>query len=186
MTDQHLDADIIARAAAGSLSSAERVEALAHADICESCRADLTYVIGFERRGRRRRAAVITGVVLSLGLAVIVVRPAASPTVPSAGVRSGEEGIPIVTSYLPSNGADVVGDSVRFVWQDMGPDTHYRFSLSTATGAPVLDRAVSDTSLYVAVTPPVEAGEAYFWFVDALLADGGAARSSVWRFTIRE
>lgn len=183
MTEKHLHADLIARAAAGSLTGAERSAAFAHADACESCRGDLTYVIGFERRRRRRRVAAVTGVVLSLAVIVTIIPPTDVTSLWSTGVRSGEEGVPVVASYLPSNGGEVVGDSVQFVWQDMGPDTHYRLYLSTATGAPVLDRAVRDTSLYVAVTSPVEAGD-YFWFVDALLADGGAAKSSVWRFTI--
>ena len=52
--------------------------------------------------------------------------------------------------------------------------------------APVLDRPVRDTALYLALAPPLEAGTAYFWFVDGLLEEGGAARSSVWRFSILE
>lgn len=186
MTDQHLDPDIIARVATGGLTETERAAALAHADVCDSCRDDLTYVVGFERRRRRRRVAAISGAVLSIALAVTVFPRSDSSPMQPMEVRSGDEGIPLVASYLPTRGGEVTGDSIRFVWQDMGPDTHYRFSLSTATGAPVLDRAVRDTAVYVAVTSPLELGEAYLWYVDALLADGGAARSNVWGFRIRE
>ena len=65
------------------------------------------------------------------------------------------------------------------------PDSRFLW-LSTATGEPVLNRAVRDTSAYVEVAPPLMSGQAYFWFIDALMDDGGVARSSVWRFTIPE
>ncbi len=182
---EHLTSDTIARFASGRLEKAERTHALAHANVCATCRGDLTYVIGFERRRRRRRAAIIAGGFVSVAIAILLIPPETQRTVDSA-VRSGAEGIPLVASYAPSNGAEVDGDSLQFVWQDMGPDTHYRLWVSTATGAPLLDRAVPDTSVYIPMAPPLISGQAYFWFIDALLADGGVARSNVWRFTIPE
>ena len=183
--NEHLTSDTIAQLANGRLEGAERTAALAHADACEGCRGDLTYVVGFERRRRRRRAAIIAGGVLTVAIAIFVIPPSTQITGPSV-VRSGEEGVPTVASYLPANGAEVDGDSIRFVWQNMGPDTNYRLWVSTSTGEPLLNRAVRDTSAYLPVTPPLMSGQAYFWFIDALMGDGGVARSDVWRFTIPE
>jgi len=183
--NEHLTSATIARLASGRLEGAERDAALAHTDACEGCRGDLTYVVGFERRRRRRRAAILVGGVLTVVIAIFLIPPTRQITGPST-VRSGGEGVPTVASYLPANGAEVGRDSIAFVWQDMGPNTNYRLWLSTATGEPVLNRAVRDTSAYVEVTPPLMSGQAYFWFIDALMDDGGVARSSVWRFTIPE
>lgn len=187
MTDRHLEPEVVAAIASGASTGPERAEALAHAERCDACRADLAYVIGFERRRRRRRGALIGGALVSLTLAIAVLpRPGAAPVVPSTVRAGGEEGVPVVPTYLPANGSSVTGDSIGFVWGDVGPDTHYRLQISTSAGAPLLDRAVRDTSTYVAVLPPLQPGETYLWLVDAVLADGGSARSRVWRFAIRE
>ena len=186
MSDEHLHPDVIAQVATGQLRGSERAQALAHVDACAACRDDLTYVVKFERRRRHRRLSVIAGVAGILVLAIIVVPRTAPPPLGPSDERTGAEGILRVDSYAPSNGTEIQGDSILFAWQNMGPNTLYRFGVSTATGAPVLDRALRDTTMYLVVAPTLERGEAYFWFIDAVMADGSAARSNVWRFTVPE
>ena len=202
MTEVHLPPEVISRVATGRLRNAERGHALSHLDECATCRDDATYLAGFRRKQLQRRLAMIGGTAVA-ALLVVAVCPVgiqgpgdgaaasmapmgSAPPPPVSAVREGGEGVPHIASYAPDNGATVEGDSVLFVWQDMGPDTHYRLRVSSMSGAPVLDRPVRDTALYLALAPPLEAGTAYFWFVDGLLEEGGAARSSVWRFSILE
>ena len=186
MTDQHLDPQRISALAGGRLNGAARDQAVAHIETCRACRDDLTYVVGFERRARRKRTAVVVAGLASVALVVsIAPRDAVAPR-PDTLRAIGEEGIPLVASFEPENGAELTGDSARFVWQDVETGAHYRLHVSAADGAPLLERAVRDTVLYLPLASPLEAGQSYFWFVDALLDDGGAARSNVWRFTVRE
>lgn len=186
MTDPHLDPQGISALASGRLSGAARDQAVAHIETCRACRDDLTYVVGFERRARRKRTAVLVAGLASVALVVsIVPRDGLAP--PSDTLRAvSEEGIPLIASFEPENGAELTGDSARFVWQNVGTGTHYRLHVSAADGTPLLERAVRDTVLYLPLASPLKAGQSYFWFVDALLDDGGAARSNVWRFTVRE
>lgn len=183
MNDLHLDPEGISGLASGRLAGSERAAALAHVEACASCRADLTYLVGFERRRRRRRAAVILSGVAAA--AVVVVLLPRGEMMPVDALRAGEEGVPLVASHQPGQGAVLAADSARFVWGHMGAGTSYRFHISTVEGVPVLETAVRDTALYVDLGSRFGPGQ-YFWFVDALLSDGGAARSNVWSFTIRE
>jgi len=184
MSDQHIGPEVIAQIAAGTLRGPDREAAIGHAERCESCRSDLAYVVRFERRRHRRRMAVIAGGIglAALAVTLIPIGPTARPD-PSR-VRGTDEGIPNVESYVPANGSVVEGDSVRFAWQDVGPGTQYTLLLSTASGAPVLERAVRDTMLYVATSPLLERGATYLWLVDALKSDGSAATSAVWSFRL--
>jgi len=186
MSEQHLEPEVVARLASGALRGLERAAALAHAEACDSCRADLSYVIRFERHRRRRRQALVLAGGLGVAALAVTLMPAA-PIVEGGPrvVRGGEEGIPNVVSYLPLDGSMVAGDSILFAWQDMGAGTHYTFLLSTAEGSPILERAVRDSTLYLARTDLLEPGGDYLWLVDALLADGSAATSAVWRFSAR-
>ena len=184
MTDPHLSSDRISALAAGTLAKDEHRQALAHVEECPVCRADLTFVVGFERRRRRRRTAA-----LAVGLAAVLAGVALLPTGSVAPTpdtfRSNDEGIPIVASHAPGDGAAVSG-RVGFVWQHMGEGASYRFHVSGHDGAPILERALQDTVVYLDLAAELAADRTYFWFVDALLADGGAARSNVWSFTTRE
>lgn len=186
MTDSHLSPEVISGMATGRIDSEGRARAVSHMDSCATCRDDVAYLTAFRRRQRRRRASGIGGAAVA-ALALVTLFSTTDPTpVAISAVRDGDEGVPLVASYAPANGATLEGDSTLFAWEHMGPNAHYRLHVSTETGAPVLERAARDTALYVPLAAPLEAGSAYFWFVDALLEDGGTARSNVWRFRLLE
>ncbi len=185
MTEKHLGPEVIAQVASGALAGTYRAAALAHVEGCDACRADLTYLVRFERRRRRRTLAIAGGLGMA-ALAVLVMPSAPVLQVDPQTVRGGDEGIPRVASYRPANRSVVEGDSIEFSWQGMGAGAQYTFLLSTATGQPVLERASRDSTLYLGTSDLLEPGGEYLWLVDALLADGTAATSAVWRFSVRE
>lgn len=190
MTTSHLEPGAVARAATGDLTDAERNEVLAHLEACASCRDDVTYAAAFERRARNRRVLTVSSLIAA-AVAVVALLPFGSPSSlpspdPTMSVRSGGEGVPQVAVYEPVSGAELTGDTLRFVWADMGEHTQYRLWLSTAGGAPLWDQASSDTVAYVDVRSVLDGGGTYLWFVDALLADGGTAQSKVRSLTVRE
>lgn len=182
MIDRHLEPERISSIAAGRLEGADRTEALAHLDACDTCRADLTYVLGFDRRRRRRRAAFLAaGVAAAL---FVVFLPRAALTPPDSLRGPGDEGVARITSHAPPNGARLDARQIEFAWADMGPDASYRLHVATVDGGPLLERALGDTAVALDLADDVKRGERYLWFVDALLGDGSQARSEVWSFTM--
>lgn len=194
MTHPHLSPAAISRIANGQMGSAERASAISHLEACSACRDDVTFLLALLRRRRQHRVAWIGGSATAAMLVVTVFsvgqqippdsRASTDRQAPVAvtSVRNGGD-VPTLTAYAPENGSTLEGDVVLFAWRDLGPNTHYRIQLSTASGAPLLSWVMRDTSVSLPLASPLEAGRTYRWFVDAMLENGGGARSPVWSFT---
>jgi hypothetical protein len=83
-------------------------------------------------------------------------------------------------------GTAVDAGRLRFVWRSISSDVLYQVTLSAADGQVLWTGRTSDT---VATPPPatlqqLESGQAYFWRVDALLANLQSVTSGDQRFEV--
>ena len=85
----------------------------------------------------------------------------------------------------PRNGDTIDVRNSLIVWRRAtGASQHYRFTLTDLDGAVLWSKSVPDT--FVTVPPQIElnAGESYYWYVDALLDRGRTATTGISKFVV--
>jgi hypothetical protein len=108
-------------------------------------------------------------------------------------VDRGGPGGPVVRDREPAPFAAVIiltPDSLAtlpltFTWHGVSSATAYRVSLTSTTGDLIWSGATSDTAIGVPDSVSLAAGHAYFYYVDALLADGTSGTSGVREVRVR-
>jgi len=71
------------------------------------------------------------------------------------------------------------------LWSAVAGEPTYRLTLTDASGQPVWTTTTTDTSITLPPNVILQQRKRYFWYVDALRADGRAASTGVRRFTTR-
>jgi hypothetical protein len=169
----------------GDLSTDDRNRFLRHVSECEACRTEMREVVALVegRRPRWRRAA---GPVAALAATLVLLVPL---------LRLGPDEVDVVrsTTFEAESPAialldprEEIGsaDPIRFTWHALGEGLTYQLVLSNDDGEIVWRATLSDT---VATPGPglrLPQGR-YSWQVEALLEDGGVARSSRRRLDVR-
>jgi hypothetical protein len=164
----------------------ERLAVLDHVMLCEACRRDFELLRATQNSmpegapNRARTLALAASVVLALGAGTWMLRGGSGrPTVDS--VRGGADGFALVS---PAPGAETARP-LFLRWHRVAGARSYTVELLAEDGTPVRIWSTQDTALVVADSIPLDRGRPYAWWVRALLADGGEARSRVARFTLR-
>jgi hypothetical protein len=171
--ETHLDPHEVAAYLAGTLALEARARVEAHLADCEECAAELVAVgrLRPARSGARWGPAI--GLATAAAIAVVALAPRLlrepGPAVPP--VRG--DSVPSATLALvaPGDGADLREPPV-FVWRQVAEAATYLVVVSRADGDSVWSATTRDTT----ASPPPDAlpasPEPYYWYVDALLADG--------------
>ncbi len=99
-------------------------------------------------------------------------------------VRAGSspEGIPRFGTVNPSSAQPVPADSVVFVWRRAGAEASYRLTVTDPAGGQMWTTATADTVAPLPASVRLARGQAYFWYVDALLPTGESATTGVQEF----
>ena len=179
----------------GRLSRLQRLEAEAHLSHCAECRAEIADVSNLlasaPLRRVRRPAALWSAAALASAAALVflVARPTSDLSQRSAA-RSPERaptGVPLpatLEARVPAAMSTVGREELHFVWRHDDGATYHVF-VADAAGAPLFDLITRDTS----VTPPRSVvllpGVRYYWYVDALRANGTSLSSGPNAFSIR-
>lgn len=155
-----------------------------HLEGCKACRDELVAVAALLRsaRGQRRRrvaggavltAAALSGVAL-LGTSIERIL-SEQPVLRNSGVGL-EEGVRSFSAVTPRDGARLETSSgVLFAWRAVAPAAFYSLTVTDERGDLVWRGSTSDTLLQLPSDIAIRAGSRYFWFVEALLADGTTA-----------
>jgi hypothetical protein len=98
--------------------------------------------------------------------------------------RAATSNAALVVAVSPI-GATVRRADLRFVWRRDDQSTGYRVTVDNASGVPVWQHDVADTSAAPPASLRLDAGARYFWHVDALRADGTTIKSAAPAFQIR-
>ena len=181
----HLSAEEVAGYLDRALSSAEQERIEAHLADCAKCRGELTEVARVRRaRPRWTRWYVTTPAAAAAAVILLLVW---RPGVPGSSdvlrdTEIGAEGIPRFGVVAPVEVSPVAPDSVVFVWRAAGADAHYQLTLTDVTGDPLWSGTTADTTAGLPIDVLLGRGQAYFWYVDALLPDGESATTGVQQF----
>ena len=186
---RHLTAEDVAGFLDRRLTTLERVDIEEHLAGCGRCRGEVAAVrrLVTDKPARRALALPLTFAAAAAiaFLLFSVVRPdpeSAAERVRTPAVVPGDAPERI-TVLRPADGDTVQAARAALEWASLGGDPTYRITVTDATGQPVWSRTTTDTSLMV--SPAIlEPRRTYFWYVDALRADGRAASTGVRRFTV--
>ena len=185
----HLTAEDVAAFLDRRLTTDEKHGIEEHLAHCGRCRAELAAVRKLVKSGpipERRvfriglaAAAVIAFLALTLGRMGPGSTEDRIRTTPSATTSESE----LIKGLQPADGDTISSASAALAWRSIGGEPTYRVTITDATGQLVWTNTTPDTSLMV---PPtlLSAGRTYFWYVDALRADGRAASIGVRRFVV--
>jgi hypothetical protein len=161
----------------------ERSRAVEHLANCETCLDELVEVGVLTGAAPRRRGWLVPAAVAAV-LALLVLgrmmedRPDTAVLRDSDRVRS--EALQEIVVNGPADG--VHPDSVRFTWRSVAPAATYEVTVTDDAGDVVWAGSSADTAAAVPPQAGLLAHARYYWFVDALLADGQTATSGVQEF----
>jgi hypothetical protein len=187
--DPHLTAEDVAAFLDRRLTTDEKHRVEDHLAHCGPCRAELLAVRQLvksgpipERRALRTglaAAAVIAFLALTLGRwgsGGTEVRVRATPVTTTSESD-------VITGVQPADGDTVSTARTALAWKAIAGEPAYRVTITEATGQLVWTNTTTDTSVTV---PPtlLSPHKTYFWYVDALRADGRAASTGVRRFVV--
>jgi hypothetical protein len=184
----HLTAEQVAAYLERVVSAAERNAIEAHLSACDTCRSEVVEVARLRRTPRWGRWYIWTPVAAAAAVILFLV---AGPQVGAPGpeiVRRGDrpsEGTPRFEVLAPMADRPVAPDSVLFLWRAPATDAHYRLTVTDMSGGTVYSETSPDTALLLMDSAALLPDQAYFWYVDALLADGSTATTGVQRFSTR-
>ena len=166
------------------LPADERAEVEAHLADCAECRAEVVAVGRLRRSLTRRSPWVIAAPVAAAAVLVFVLLGRPSPPAAGTGpvVRDGGEPAPVIAVVAPAAATTVAGESLSFVWRPVPSAMSYRIVLSDSSGGLIWSGASSDTSARPPAAVVLTPGGLYYWYVDALLADGRSVTSGAREF----
>jgi len=189
----HLDADTVAAYADGRLAPPECDRIAAHLAGCAACRDEVVSVrrllASYRPQGQRLRvplplaAAAVLVAAIGLSMAPRLIRePSPAPLRrPADGAVSG---VAVVT---PAGGSVVARSGpTEFVWRAGGSaGGTFRLTLMDESGITVWSIETGDTAASLPPGISLNVGASYFWYVDALAADGRSMTSGAQRFTVK-
>lgn len=181
----HLSEGTIAAFVDGMLDAAARERAEFHLAACAECRAELVATTGVVHELRQRRggrSGWVFGAVAAAVAAVALFTVAGPPPAPPhpgdgrgierlAGDRGGA-----MTIIAPVEGATVDPASLEFAWAEEN-DASYRLTLTDESGGTVWESNTLQTAVRLPPDLSLPAGERFYWYVDALRADGSSTSS---------
>ena len=101
------------------------------------------------------------------------------------GVTLPAESLSRIAVLSPADGDTIGTGTPAMLWSAVTGEPTYRLTLTDASGQPVWTTTTTDTSVTLSPTVVLQSRTTYFWYVDALRADGRAASTGVRRFTTR-
>ncbi len=174
-----------------ALAADERQRVQQHLASCDTCRREAIEIVDMltpPAAGRRWKTGALAGLAAAAALAGILIfgsRPeeAIQPPGPVLrGAQASAEGVPKLLILAPSDGATLEANGVSFTWRPAGKEASYRLTLAEASGDVLWRDSTSDTTLTLPSGTGLKRGALYYWYVDALLPDGGSATTGVHRF----
>jgi anti-sigma factor ChrR (cupin superfamily) len=186
----HLSPETVAAFLDGRLDEGERFTAEAHLASCAVCRRELVELEALLSRSPANRAPrrilvpLAAAAALALAIGIPATRSAWTGSQPQVVDRT-QPGPPArLTAIAPAPDA-VLDSQPTFAWHAADAGSRFKLTLVDEEGATLWSVDTGDT----VVTPPHDVvlapGRNYFWYVDALGADGRSMTSGAHRFTVR-
>jgi putative zinc finger protein len=175
------------------LSADERRRVETHIDECAACRREIVALLPITHPGQSTASTIVyrprrwwipaaaAAVVAALALPRLT-RDVAGPDLPQRARPVTEAGgRPHLATVAPADDA-TVGGRIVFTWRSTSAD-FYRVDVLTTSGDPVWTTDTGDTTVTVPDSVVLQAGQSYFWRVEAI-GNGISAASGVHRLQI--
>jgi hypothetical protein len=188
--NMHLPPGSIAAYVDGTAALSDRSRLEAHVASCLECRNELLTVSGVVRAERRRRRTVVAvplGAAAAIALAAVGISSLGGGPGPGALTLRSEpsEGTARFEVVTPGDGDTVNTQNLLIVWRQAAAESpHYRFTLTDQDGTVLWSSSVADTSIIIPADIRLDAGQSYYWYVDALLDRGRTATSGISKFVV--
>ena len=179
----HPDPHEVTAYLSGSADPAARARIEAHIADCADCAEELVAVRRLHRGppAVSRRFAVAGAAAAAVIAVVLVGQRVGSPAGPTTPPVRGDGSAPAVTTVSPPEGATIEA-SPTFTWRPVAGASAYRISITRADGDSVWAASVSDTAVRAPEGTLTQGSGTYFWYVDALLADGRSVAGTAHEF----
>jgi anti-sigma factor RsiW len=186
---EHPSAEDIAAYLSGRLAQASSEALEQHLVECAECRQVVTSARRVLRTHRAPRLVWVVPSAAAAMLLIAILIQVPGSTVGDEPLRSdsgaaGSESALTIPVVAPRDGEVVSSGSIVFVWRAQNGGPLYRLSLTEASGRQMWSGETTDTTLSMPADVPLDRGQAYFWTVDALGADGRSLTTRSKRFSI--
>jgi hypothetical protein len=187
---EHPTSEEVAAYLSYALPANDRAMLEAHLAVCPQCRREVTSA----RRLIRSQSSptvrrwIVPAAAAAAVIAVVLLSPLRSGRLQTISQRAAEDAavsatMPTIRIVSPASGDTVNRSRVLFAWQSVKAAPLYRLTLTDASGDAVWTKDTSDTTVSLPATVSLGDGKNYFWFVDALVADGTTLTTGSHRFT---
>ena len=187
---QHLTAEDVAAYLDRRMPADQRTRVQAHLADCRQCREELAAVkrLLVARPIDRPIWLVPIGLAAAAALAIVMLKVSRDPGSPEDRLRAPAVVLPAeslsqITVRSPADGDTIGTGTTALLWSAVTGEPTYRLTLTDASGQPVWTTTTTDTSVTLPPNVVLQSRKTYFWYVDALRADGRAASTGVRRFT---
>lgn len=178
----HLEAHEVAAYVERSLPTAARDRVEDHLSRCEQCTAEVAEIVRLRPRPSRRVPWIPIGVAAAAAVAgLLVARPLVHRSMPDIDVERQGQPAARLQIVAPAAGARV-SEPVVLAWRAAAGASVYRVTLSREDGDSVWAGTTSDTTLAIPPGVPLSRTARYYWYVDALLANGASLSTGVHEF----
>ena len=188
--DAHLSVDDVASMVDGRLSAERRALVEAHLAVCAACRTEVAQASSIvETLPTRSRVPMRWIAGLAAAALVVAIVPFARNSRSSNAARDERASAAhpeALVALTPAQDVRMPIDSLRFAWRAVAGVSSYHLFVTDSVGSPVYDATTADTTVPSIGKTKLSPGARYFWYVDALGADGSSIKSSQIGFSIRE
>jgi hypothetical protein len=174
----------------GTISATEREMVESHLADCRSCRQQVISARRLLHPQRANRPLLwIAPAAAAAVVAWIAFGPSLGPRRPVDDVVRGNQdsvtadAAATLLVISPVNGDTVERAGVVFAWRGTGGQPLFRLTLSDVSGKELWSEQTRDTTLVLPGNVSLDPGRTYFWYVDALGADGRSLTTRTRRFS---
>ena len=191
---EHLAIHDLAAYVEHRLDDASRRRVEAHLVDCEQCRHEVLEGERVLRTAPGRRVAARRPIALFAALAAAAVvlfavlprdETREAPPVERASNTPVATVTPAIVVVEPADAAQLPVAPATFVWRPAPGVSLYKFTLTNEQGHVLWSASTKDTLLSPPGPLEMAASARFFWYVDALRADGGTVSSGVHAFRLR-
>lgn len=192
-TDEaHLTAEDVAAFLDRRMTAADRAGVEAHLTECQRCRGEIAAVqrLLIARPVRRWGVLLPTGLTAAAAAIVAIIVLTVDRSGSGSAVERGQSAAETLRSdasqrievLSPADGDTIRPGRLSLSWAAVTGEPTYRLTLTDASGEPVWAGTTTGTSIALPPDVILQSRRTYFWYVDALRADGRAASTGVRRF----
>jgi len=188
IVESHLSADDMAAMIDGRLPANRRDAVETHLADCYECRSELAaasvVVDSVPARARVSRWWISGAAAAALILAAVPVLQRVRTDSSAASERADGASSASIIAIAPTTGMRVATDSVVFTWRAVPGVATYQLFVTDSVGSPVYRLNTTDTTVAPSNEAQLRDGSRYYWYVDALRADGSSITSTPISFSI--